>query len=1337
MDFIREKVNRSFVGGAYDEVKPRLRQIVKRLAGKITLSVLILLFSAQNVALASGPGGEQRQAPSARQVTYLLDAYPGAYAAYSLRRLSSTYSGPAIRVRRSSDNAEQEFGFGADDYLDTAGVVAFVGSGNGYVTTWYDQTGGEAMTNADVLRQPYIVKDGIIESTGTGLPAVYFEASSDRSSGQSTYLGTTDRSSTVSSVDYSLGLVVQKLSGDGEPTYGGIDTRSRAYEGSWYRGVQTYVNGSNARAMLEGKGLVESLFRPIIMRNKGDIAEFWQGNTLLNTITSTDDPDLLRTENYDRVSIGGSSDEKTGFTGYITEAVIYSGYGDADWPINYYLDAAQAWGAGPVEWNEDAILPQSFDYQVTLYNWLKTVTLGDVTLPPSDFTWDGTLPDIDDLADLWMQVEGLTTSRVTRAEPDWYVLDAGNGQGIEATGTVRIWHEPGSEYGGNPARSWANEPAFIYQLSIPKTDGSNGNPYYHLPAMGKRALVVAMVDMMMYHDLMLEGGFGTWQDMYGKAFVSWAETYRWTKDLLSPEVQAAFEDGMGFFLDQMIAEGPRAVNTNMDTFSLQGAAELYTVANDSVIRDKCVQAVKRALFGYPDGELGVKHTVFKAAEEFDGGVFDPSGFIMEGDNPEIFYGGESIYHLAGALAAVTDRNTGAVDPNWVFLEEVVRRLNEWRVYQYFTEPGVASASNGGTRPGFVHHGGAGFSGRTSYGVPNGQAGDIWQHMVIADHFEDQRHHVLSVEHSSALPEISEMEDDISGQLLDRSAEIQTVYEGTPPEWNGWSPWVKATPYLPQKGWYSRLKALVDAQDPSILPPVDRYGTVYNKSFGGYPVGDEYWAYKNTDGTREWGFFMEAQAKQGGYGGWYGGKIETFWTEKTGVVLINRHGKGGCDEAGHEDSTCWDNLDYKAAQHVWGRDEKGDGFTTLLLRGRELQRTSSFDLTSSSPSVTVTNIFNDPSVDVASSKSGEETGFELEGAVSIANKVEALSNGVRVTNTITSDGTDEITELWSSIPVFLRLYNPLRAGDDKQKDLSDTTIEYWTGSSWIPMPEDQNGDGIPEIVSTTKLRLGRDFLLGDGPQYVYVGFESPQRTRLSTQIYYDPYQSKTGVRTVHFDLHGNPGTVKQMPTNKVFSYTVTTTDPGGDGTGSASSRLNLQTGWNTASLSVAPTDPSMDTILGGDANIVLAQNEAGQVYYPAFGIDDIGAWNPLEAYKINTSASTNVTVLGDLLTPESTPLPLEAGWNLMPYVPSYSLPIEQALASIAADIILVTSSDGRVYYPEFGINDIGTMEPGEGYEIYLTQAATLTYPSQQDTAATKRRVTEPKKLTSVSGAAMKR
>ena len=70
-----------------------------------------------------------------------LDPYPNADAVYCVYRLYSSYTGSLLRVRRSSDNTEQDIGYDSNGYLDTASLLAFVGANDGFVTTWYDQSG--------------------------------------------------------------------------------------------------------------------------------------------------------------------------------------------------------------------------------------------------------------------------------------------------------------------------------------------------------------------------------------------------------------------------------------------------------------------------------------------------------------------------------------------------------------------------------------------------------------------------------------------------------------------------------------------------------------------------------------------------------------------------------------------------------------------------------------------------------------------------------------------------------------------------------------------------------------------------------------------------------------------------------------------------------------------------------------------------------------------------------------------------------------------------------------------------------------------------------------------
>ncbi|MFY7886814.1 MAG: arabinofuranosidase catalytic domain-containing protein [Dolichospermum sp.] len=93
----------------------------------------------------------------------LLDAYPGAFAAYSLRKLSTAYTGPAIRVRRSTDNTELNIGFNGSGVLDTTALLTFCGIFNGFVSIWYDQSGnGNNLFNTLLANQPQIVNAGVI-----------------------------------------------------------------------------------------------------------------------------------------------------------------------------------------------------------------------------------------------------------------------------------------------------------------------------------------------------------------------------------------------------------------------------------------------------------------------------------------------------------------------------------------------------------------------------------------------------------------------------------------------------------------------------------------------------------------------------------------------------------------------------------------------------------------------------------------------------------------------------------------------------------------------------------------------------------------------------------------------------------------------------------------------------------------------------------------------------------------------------------------------------------------------------------------------------------------------
>lgn len=104
-----------------------------------------------------------------------LDEVGSAAAAYSLRLLRQAYSGSAIRIRRDSDNTEQDIGFTSGE-LNTSAINSFAGSAGAYVVTVYDQSGNNRnLTQASTGSQPQIKASGGAIVTRNGKPYMLFD----------------------------------------------------------------------------------------------------------------------------------------------------------------------------------------------------------------------------------------------------------------------------------------------------------------------------------------------------------------------------------------------------------------------------------------------------------------------------------------------------------------------------------------------------------------------------------------------------------------------------------------------------------------------------------------------------------------------------------------------------------------------------------------------------------------------------------------------------------------------------------------------------------------------------------------------------------------------------------------------------------------------------------------------------------------------------------------------------------------------------------------------------------------------------------------------------------
>ena len=87
--------------------------------------------------------------------------YTTAVGAYALRRLFGAYTGPQVRLRRSTDDEETDVTFDKYGYPVNFDLDGWLGGGTGYIVTWYDQSPASSNAAANTVgNQPILAHFG-------------------------------------------------------------------------------------------------------------------------------------------------------------------------------------------------------------------------------------------------------------------------------------------------------------------------------------------------------------------------------------------------------------------------------------------------------------------------------------------------------------------------------------------------------------------------------------------------------------------------------------------------------------------------------------------------------------------------------------------------------------------------------------------------------------------------------------------------------------------------------------------------------------------------------------------------------------------------------------------------------------------------------------------------------------------------------------------------------------------------------------------------------------------------------------------------------------------------
>ena len=156
-------------------------------------------------------------------------------------------------------------------------------------------------------------------------------------------------------------------------------------------------------------------------------------------------------------------------------------------------------------------------------------------------------------------------------------------------------------------------------------------------------------------------------------------------------------------------------------------------------------------------------------------------------------------------------------------------------------------------------------------------------------------------------------------------------------------------------------------------------------------------------------------------------------------------------------------------------------------------------------------------------------------------------------------------------------------------------------------------------------------------------------------------------------------------------------------------VNLPQGWSMFSLYGRTSNMNLDNILTPiSSDIIMAKDNNGAVYLSEFNYNGVGEIVMGEAYQIKTSNATSLSLNIEYVEPETYPIELNTGWNMIGYIRNEPASADLVLNDLIQCNNLVMAKDelGAVLIPSMNYNGIGNMEPGKGYQIKVQENTLL-------------------------------
>ena len=144
-------------------------------------------------------------------------------------------------------------------------------------------------------------------------------------------------------------------------------------------------------------------------------------------------------------------------------------------------------------------------------------------------------------------------------------------------------------------------------------------------------------------------------------------------------------------------------------------------------------------------------------------------------------------------------------------------------------------------------------------------------------------------------------------------------------------------------------------------------------------------------------------------------------------------------------------------------------------------------------------------------------------------------------------------------------------------------------------------------------------------------------------------------------------------------------------------IPLEVGWNIWSTYINTTADISTIFSDINTNVIIVKDQNGDVYWPEYALNSIGNLSIGEGYQTKMNSTTELMVEGDIISNDYE-IDVEQGWGIIGYLNSAPNDITEVFESYNESLVIIKDEDGNVYWPEYDLNSIINMSPGEGYQI---------------------------------------